>query len=297
MAVPGTGSNESVATIKVPRLDDAEAVTVTAREERLLQRSRQMAVRRRRIRAATLRRSLISLVVGLGIWELVARYIVTNRTFFVPFSATVQRIWELGQHGALYYDIEVTAIELIGGYLCAVVIGVSVGTAMGLSAKVRACLVFWVDIFNATPVLALAPLFILCFGLGINSKIIFVAFVAVWNILLNSMAGFLLEDKAAIEMARSFGCTRWQEFKYVRVPNAIPTVAVGLRVAVGKAVGGVVVGELFGSTAGLGFLLFNSRDQFDTAGMFAAIAILALMALLAVNLMTLLERRLSRWRD
>lgn len=242
-------------------------------------------------------RPLVSLVAGLALWEVVGRYVVTDRTFFVPFSDAAIRMYELLVSGDMVNDIRVTAIELAVGYLCAVVIGTAIGTAMGLSTRVRSILIFWVDVFNATPVLALAPLFILMLGIGLTSKFAFVTFVAVWTILLNTMQGFLHTDKPSLEMARSFGCSGWQAFKWVRLPYAIPTIAVGLRVGVGRAVAGVVVGELFGSTAGLGYRLFASRDAFDTAGIFAAIIVFAMLALIAVNIMGIFERRLSSWRQ
>lgn len=242
-------------------------------------------------------RPAVSLVGGLAVWEIVGRYLVTDRTFFVPFSDAAVRMVELFASGDLVNDIRVSAIELVVGYLCAVLVGTAIGTAMGLSSRIRSMLIFWVDVFNATPVLALAPLFILMLGIGLTSKFAFVTFVAVWTILLNTMQGFLHTDQPSLEMARSFGCSKWQEFKWVRLPYAIPTIAVGLRVGVGRAVAGVVVGELFGSTAGLGYRLFASRDAFDTAGIFAAIILFAVLALIAVNIMGIFERRLSSWRQ
>lgn len=241
-------------------------------------------------------RSLVSLVVGLGIWELVGRVLVTNRTFFVPFSIAVQSIYTAFADGSMLTNLPVSVLELLGGFAVALIVGISVGTVMGLFPKVRSALIFWVDVFNATPVLALAPLFILALGVDMTSKVAFIAFVAVWTILLNTMTGFMHSDQGMLEMVQSFGGTAWQKFVIVRVPVAIPSIAVGLRVAIGRAVVGIVVGELFGSVSGLGFYLFSSRDKFDTGGIYAAIIMLALLALVAVNLMSLLERRLSRWR-
>lgn len=241
-------------------------------------------------------RSLLSLVVGLGIWELVGRFVITDRTFFVPFSVAIHSLYDSFFDGSMLTNLRVSVLELLGGFLVAMVVGIGIGTAMGLSPKVRAALIFWVDVFNATPVLALAPLFILALGVDITSKVAFIAFVAVWTILLNTMTGFMHPDAGMLEMVRSFGATPWQKFRIVRLPFAIPTIAVGLRVAIGRAVVGIVVGELFGSTAGLGFYLFSSRDQFDTGGIYAAIIMLAIVALVAVNLMSLMERRLSKWR-
>lgn len=241
-------------------------------------------------------RSTLSLVVGLGIWELVGRFIVTDQTFFVPFSVAVESVWTGFTEGSLFTDLRVSAVELLLGFAVAVVVGITVGTAMGLSPRIRSALIFWVDVFNATPVLALAPLFILALGIGLVSKVAFIAFVAVWTILLNTMTGFLHPEKGMLEMVDSFGGNAWQRFRMVRVPFAIPSISVGLRVGIGRAVVGIVVGELFGSTAGLGFYLFSSRDQFDTGGIYAAIIMLAVLALVAVNLMSVLERRLSKWR-
>lgn len=250
---------------------------------------------RRRPRLASAQ-SLVPLVVGLGIWELVGRTFLSGSIFFVPFSMAVESIYTGMLHGTLLHDLGVSAFEMVVGFAVAVVIGISVGAAMGLSERIRSALIFWVDVFNATPVLALAPLFILMLGIGISSKIAFIAFVAVWTILLNTMTGFMHPDRGALEMVRSFGGSSWDAFRIVRVPFAIPTVAVGLRLGIGRAAVGVVVGELFGSNAGLGYRLFAAKDQFDTAGIFAAVIMLAVLALVAINIMTLVERRLSSWR-
>jgi NitT/TauT family transport system permease protein len=240
--------------------------------------------------------SAISLVVGLALWEIVGRFFITDRIFFVPFSEAAEAVDEGFAHGPLLHDLRVSLTELVAGYFAAVVLGVAAGVIMGLLPTVRSYLIFWVDVFNATPILALAPIFILMLGIGIESKIVFVAFVAIWSILLNTMTGFQYPDAAELEMAHSFGASAWQKFIYVRIPEAIPSVATGLRIGVGHAVVGIVVGELFGSSAGLGYQLFASKDQFDIAGIFAAVMVLALLALVAVRLMGMLERHLSRWR-
>lgn len=234
---------------------------------------------------------LASFLAGLLLWELVARYVVQNNLFLVPFSTTMLEIVDLVTEGPLLGHLWTSLQELVIGYGLAVVIGIVVGTAMGLSRTVRTSTSFWVDIFNATPIIALAPVFILMLGLGLASKVALVAFIAVWTVTINTAAGFLAIDEELVEMVSSFGATPRQVFTSVRVPMAVPYIVVGLRIGIGRAIVGVVVGELFGATSGLGYFLFQSKDRFDTPGIYAAIVVLAVVALAAVRALEFVERQ------
>jgi NitT/TauT family transport system permease protein len=154
----------------------------------------------------------------------------------------------------------------------------------------------WVSMLYATPIIALGPLFILWLGIGAASKIAIVFLTAVFPILINTVSGLTNTDRNLIEVARSFGAGARQIYIKVRMPAALPFIIAGLRLSVARALVGVVVAELFGARAGLGFLILNSAQAFDTAGLFVGVIILAIAGVVAVELLKWLESALAPWR-
>ncbi|MFF0372053.1 ABC transporter permease [Micromonospora sp. NPDC005087] len=237
----------------------------------------------------------ISVIVGLGLWEILGRKVITNDLFFVPLSSAVERLWQMGRDGELWSNLYPSLLEILLGYGGATIAGIAIGVLMGVWRPLRLALSPWVELLNAIPIIALAPLFILSLGLGLNSKIALIGFFVIWSIVLNTYVGFENADQQLKDMVRSFGSTRWQILRYVEFPHVIPFIAVGMRVALGRAMVGVVVGELFGSTSGIGYFLFQSKDRFDTAGIFTSLILLSAIALIGSGLIRLLERVLAPW--
>jgi NitT/TauT family transport system permease protein len=151
--------------------------------------------------------------------------------------------------------------------------------------------------FYATPIIALAPLLILWFGIGIWSKIAVVFSLVVFPVIINTEAGIRQTDPQLIEAAKSFCANRWQIFAKVSLPAASPMILAGLRLGVGRGLIGVVVGELAGSRAGLGFLINNASQVFNMPQVFAAIIILAAAGILLTAGLQRLERVLVPWKE
>jgi NitT/TauT family transport system permease protein len=148
----------------------------------------------------------------------------------------------------------------------------------------------------AMPIIALGPLFILWLGIGIGSKIAIVFLTAVFPILINTVTGLTNADRILIEVARSFGANSFQIYTKVRMPAALPFIIAGLRLSVARALVGVVVAELFGARAGLGFLIVNAAQSFDTAGLFVGVIVLAIAGVVSVELLKWIEAVLAPWR-
>src|SRR5262249_7022457 len=150
--------------------------------------------------------------------------------------------------------------------------------------------------FNATPRLVFLPLVVLWLGLGLWSKVVIVLIGAVFPILINTYEGVRNADKTLINVVRSFGAGEWDIARLVVVPNALPYMVAVLRLAVGRAVLGVVVAEFFGSEEGLGVIMVQAAHRYQAATVFAGLIVFSALSLVMTALVQLVEHRLSRWR-
>jgi NitT/TauT family transport system permease protein len=245
---------------------------------------------------ATLWQGIASFIAAAILWEVAARYLVANPLFFTSLGEIAERAVALWRDGELQEHIWVSFLEFAGGFLLAAVLGILAGIGMAASSNARGFFDPWVSMLYATPTLALAPLFILWMGIGIGSKIAVIFLTAVFPILINTLAGLTTTDRTLIDVARSLGATPAQIYRKVRMPAALPFIIAGLRVSVARALVGVVVAELFGARAGLGFLIINAAQSFDTAAVFVGVIILAVAGVASVAALKWVERAMAPWR-
>ena len=168
---------------------------------------------------------------------------------------------------------------------------------MAASKIVRDFLDSWVSGLYSTPIIALSPLFILWFGIDIPSKVAIIITLAIFPVLINTFVGLTTTDRHLVEAARSFGATTSQLYVKVRIPAALPFIVAGLRLGVARGLVGVVVGEMIGARAGLGYLIIVSAQTFNTAGVFVGVLILAISGVIAVELLRMLERWQTPWQN
>jgi ABC-type nitrate/sulfonate/bicarbonate transport system permease component len=256
---------------------------------------RAIALKQRRVSSAALRWTA-SFLVAAALWEICARSI-DNTLFLAPLTSVATRAVELWQAGELQTHIWVSFLEFGGGFLLSVIGGILFGVLMAGSISVRGLFDPWVSMLYATPVIALGPLFILWLGIGIASKIAIVFLTAVFPILINTVTGLTTTDRNLLDVARSLGASPAQMYWKVRLPAALPFIIAGLRLGVARALVGVVVAELFGARAGLGFLILSSAQSFDTAGLFVGVIILAIAGVVSVEALKWMEMRLAPWRQ
>lgn len=238
-----------------------------------------------------------SFLAAVIIWELTARYVVKSPIFFVPLGQIVLKAVALWKSGDLQNDMLVSGIEFASGFGLATLTGILIGVGLAASSTARRFFEPWISMLYATPIIALGPLFILALGIGIASKIVIIFLTAVFPIIINTVAGLTTTDRHLIEAARSFGATPWQIQVKVRIPSALPFIIAGLRLGVARALVGVVVAELFGARAGLGFLILTSAQNFDTAALFVGVLILAITGVVSVEFLKWLETHLAPWRE
>jgi NitT/TauT family transport system permease protein len=239
--------------------------------------------------------SVLSVLGGLALWELISRYLVANALFLAAPSQIVIAVIALARSGQLWRDIVVSASEFALGYLIACVLGIALGLAMAWSKTAKQSLQPWVSGLYATPIIALAPLFILWFGIGIWSKVVVVISLVIFPVAINTEAGLRTTSERLIEMLRSFGATPRQIFMKVSLPSAVPFILAGLKLGIGRGLIGVVVAELFGSRAGLGNLISQSADAFNMPELFAGVVILAGAGIVLTAGFGWLEGRLVPW--
>ena len=237
----------------------------------------------------------LSVVGGLLVWEVVSRFLIANALFLAAPSQIAVAIYHLGVSGELWHHIAVSAAEFAVGYVIASAIGIALGLAMASSATAKRALQPWVSGLYATPTIALAPLFILWFGIGIWSKVLVVIFLVTFPVAINTEAGLRTTSERLIEMLRSFGATPRQIFLKVSLPSAVPFILAGLKLGIGRGLIGVVVAELFGSRAGLGRLISQSADAFNMPELFAGVVILAFAGIVMTAGFGWLEQRLVPW--
>jgi NitT/TauT family transport system permease protein len=247
-------------------------------------------------RRRTMRRSLTSFVVLLIAWELVGRYVLTNRLFFVPISSVVVAAIHMLRTGELQTDIAASLTAVAYGMALAIVVGIVLGVLSGASLLFRDYTDGLVTALYSTPLVAIAPILILWFGIGVASKIAVVFLMAVFPIMINTGSGIRSTDASFLEVAKSFGATRMQTISKVMIPAAVPFVATGIRLAIGRAIVGVVVGELFGAQAGLGYLIFTAGQTFDVAELFVGVITLALIGVGLTLAMKGVENAVAGWR-
>jgi NitT/TauT family transport system permease protein len=237
----------------------------------------------------------ISVAGGLALWEFISRVLVANSLFLAAPSQIAVALFNLARTGQLGHHVGVSAAEFALGYVIACAIGIALGLAMAASATMKQALQPWVSGLYATPTIALAPLFILWFGIGIWSKVLVVITLVLFPVAINTEAGLRTTSERLIEMLRSFGATRRQIFLKVSLPSAVPFILAGLKLGIGRGLIGVVVAELFGSRAGLGNLISQSADAFNMPDLFAGVVVLAFAGIVMTAGFGWLEQRIVPW--
>src|SRR6266550_471833 len=239
----------------------------------------------------------VSVVLFLAVWELVGNvYQWINPLFMSAPSLILKAAIELFRSGEIWNDLSVSGVEFFWGFILSVVVGIPFGIAVGWYK--RAAYIFdpFVNAINATPRVALLPLIIIWLGIGILSKVGIIFLGAVFSILINTRDGVKTTPLSLLNAARSFGASEWMVFKTVVVPSTVPFILTGLRLAVGRALVGVLVGELYAATAGIGFMITVAGATFQTDKVFVGVGIFALSGMIGLELLTKVERRFDQWR-
>jgi len=236
-------------------------------------------------------------VILVGLWEAVIR-IGEVPIYVVPPPSAIARSLVRGLSSGLYIQHGfVTLSQAMMGFASAAIAGMVIGSFIAQSRFVERTLYPYLIAIQTTPKVAIAPLFIIWFGFGMTSKVIMAGIVAFLPILVNVIAGLQSADPQRIELMRSLRASRWQIFRMVKLPSAMPMIFAGLHIGVIFSILGAIVGEFVGSRAGLGNLILQMNFNLDTAGVFAALACLSAMGITLHLVMHWLQSKLVFWAN
>jgi ABC-type nitrate/sulfonate/bicarbonate transport system permease component len=178
-----------------------------------------------------------------------------------------------------------------------ILVGLPLGVVLGRSETINAMIDPFITSLNATPRLVFLPMVLMWFGIGLWSEVLIVFIGAVFPMLINTYAGVRNADRLLINVVRSFGASEWEINKLVVLPNSIPFIIAGLRLAIGRAILGVVVAEFFGGAeAGIGVMMVNAAGKYHVDVLFAGLFIFMVQVLILTSIVKVMELRLSRWR-
>ncbi|MEZ5653098.1 MAG: ABC transporter permease [Burkholderiaceae bacterium] len=268
------------------------AESLPDRTSRIVEEEELKAVRERRVQ----RIAQIAVGVGFfGFWEIASGWLIDP--FFVSSpSAVAARLADWIGRGELFIHLGTTLYATVLGFIIGSVLGFATGFVFGRYQRVGAVFDPYITAIYCLPKIALAPLFIMWFGIGIESKVAMSAVIVFFLVFLNTYSGVRDVNPIHIHGVRIMGANEWQLLRHVIAPSAAAWVLTGLKVSVPYALIGAVVGEFMSSNRGMGFLIAQSSALFDTAGVFAGLVVLAFVGGLVNEGLKRLERHLLRWR-
>jgi NitT/TauT family transport system permease protein len=237
-----------------------------------------------------------AVLVALGIWQAFWSAGKISPLFMSGPSAIVRQFHELWVRGTLVSDLVYSGRNFAVGFALALVAGVVLGIIVGWYRRVRLLADPFVNALFATPRIAMVPLIIIWFGVGMWSKVFIVFLSAFFPILVNTIAGVRTIDADLLRAARAYCASDWQIFTTLALPGSVPFILTGVRQGVALGLIGVVVGEMFGGSQGIGFLVAYGGQTFATDTLFVGVLIVAGAGILLTSLAARLERRFSRWR-
>jgi NitT/TauT family transport system permease protein len=238
-----------------------------------------------------------AVLIAIGIWQAIWSY--TNwisPLFFSGPSAIAKAFWTSLTQGNLLADLTFSGKNFAIGFGLALVSGVVLGVIVGWYRRFRLIADPFLNALYAAPRIAMMPLIIIWFGIGMWSKVFIVFLSAFFPILVNTVAGIRNMDRDLLRAARAFCASDWQIFKTLAIPGSVPFILTGVRQGVAVGLIGVVVGEMLGSSEGIGFMVAYGGQTFQTDTLFVGFIIIAFAGVILTSIAERLERRFSRWR-
>ena len=250
------------------------------------------------IAAARRRRTVIfaaRILVGASViilWEMLSPNL--DHLVFSSPGEIATRTWEWAQNGTLYLNLLVTAEEILLGYVSGAIAAIALGLLLGSYPTVAAILDPMLMAIYGVPKIAFGPLFIVWFGINLAPKVVICGVTVFFFIFLATYEGVRNVDNELLRTIRLMGATRYQERMLVVIPGAMPAILLGLKLAIPEALVGAIVGELIVSNKGIGYLIEYSASQLDSAGVFAGLFILMILAVIANSAVNYATRKTGR---
>jgi len=236
----------------------------------------------------------LSLAVGIALWEVAGRS--TSAAFMVPFSATLVRLWELIVAGEFLGQLAESAKLFFTGFVLALTVGIPLGMLLARVRALRIGIEPYLMLIYATPLVALIPFILSMMGFGFAPKVLVVFLFSVFPVLYNTVEGARSIKPELIEVARSYRSSERALWREVMIPYTLPYTMTGVRQAIARGLVGMVAAEFFLSATGLGQLIMNASQNFDTSGVFAMILLIGVIGVALMRFGLYIEQRFARWR-
>ena len=237
----------------------------------------------------------LSIAAGIAIWEIAGRS--TSQAFMVPFSVTIRALWQLMLTGEFIRQFADSSELFLTGFILALIVGMPTGMLLARVRVLRIGVEPYIMILYATPMVALIPFILSMMGFGFAPKVLVVFLFAVFPVIYNTVEGARSIKPELIEVAHSFRSTEWALWRDVMVPYTLPYAMTGVRQAIGRALVGMIAAEFFLSSTGLGQLIMTASQNFDTAGVFASVLVIALIGVALMRAGLVIEQHFARWRQ
>ena len=246
-------------------------------------------------RGQSLALTVVFFLGSMALWEGVVRGLEVPPFILPAPSAVAVALWRGLSSGLYLKHLWYTLLETVLGFALGSALGFGLGTAVAMSRWVEYFLYPYIVMFQSLPKIALAPLIVIWFGLGLASKVVNAGLVAFFPLLVNTMVGLKSADEDRVSLMRSLAASDRQIFWMLRLPNALPFVIAGLDIAMIFALIGAIVGEFVGATAGLGMLIQSMNFTMDVSGQFSVLLVLSFVGLALSRAIQLIRRRVLFW--
>jgi NitT/TauT family transport system permease protein len=235
------------------------------------------------------------LALILAVWQGAVAAGLADAAFISTPVSVAQSLWLLFRSGDLVPNLGTTLLEIMIAFSASAVFGIGSAVILDRNNWLNRIISPFLTALNSMPRIALGPLFILWFGIGIASKVVLAFSLGYFIMLLSTLGGLKTVDRDLLLMSRLFGASELRLFRHVRLPWALPGIFAGLKLTLIYCSAGAVIGEMIAATSGLGLLVQTLSGRFDVAGVMALILVVALMVMALTSLMDLTERRLLEW--
>jgi NitT/TauT family transport system permease protein len=239
---------------------------------------------------------LLSVALFLAAWQAVFLFVPFNPLFISKPSLIAGSFYEMVMSGELFRELLVSAVPFAYGFSAAVVVGVTLGIVMGWRTRVGYALDPMMTVFYASPLVALAPLVIVFFGVGVSGKAIIIFLLSVFPFIFNAQAGVKAVDRLLVNVVRSLGGNEKDLYLKVIVPSVLPYIVAGARIAIGRGLIGILVAEFFAASEGIGYSIARYGDLFALDKMFACIVAIMIIAVIMTEGIRWAERAAFPWR-
>jgi ABC-type nitrate/sulfonate/bicarbonate transport system permease component len=246
--------------------------------------------------------SVLSPVLLVGIWEILALRNVIDTRFFPAPHVIFASMWQMilpSQNfaaGELWYHLSISLERIVIGFLIGAVPGIIIGLAMGLFGPIRAMIQPLIDATFPIPKVALLPLFIMIFGIGEESKYAIIATAVIYLVLINTVAGVRNIEKIYLDVGKNFHASRLMMFTDVAFPGALPLILAGVKLGMGVALLVIVTAEFVGAKSGIGYLIWTSWQVFQVEKMYVGLVVIAVVGFATAILLGWIERVLVPWK-